>query len=188
MKTLLSLLLIACSPLLLRAEGIGERSKTVTTALETTLKKKAADITKDDLVTLTELKLPHIHIPAFNQNDFDGLTKLKKMEFRSLFHKRGKPNDAVAFTGRNFEKLSTLEELCITDDQLGPLPDDVFAGLTSLKVLDLSNIILPHLPKSMLTLPKIETIYFDGEGMKKEDFALLKEKLGEKLKGAREKE
>src|SRR5271154_5484524 len=40
-----------------------------------------------------------------------------------------------------------------------------FAGLTSLKVLELSNVTLPRLPRSMLNLPKIETVYYDGKGM-----------------------
>jgi len=110
---LFSLLLIACTASLANAQGLGDRSKTVTTALETTLKKKAADITADDLAGLTNLELPHIHIPAFHSNDFDGLTKLKTLRFRSLFHKRGKTNDPAAFSGMVFAKLSTLEELSI---------------------------------------------------------------------------
>jgi Leucine-rich repeat (LRR) protein len=181
----LSLLLLTYSPGLIRAEEIGDRSETVTEALEATLNKKLKDITKDDLATLTELKLPHLHLRSFNENDFSDMPKLKKLQFRSLFHKKGKPNETIAFNGKVFAKLENLEELIITDDQLGLLQDDAFAGLTSLKILDLSDTTLLRLPKSLLSLPKIETIYYDGEGMSKADYATLKEKLGDKLKSSR---
>ena len=57
MKTLmLSLLVLAGPPCLVRADDFGDRSKTVTTALEKQLKKKAPEITAADLATVTELK------------------------------------------------------------------------------------------------------------------------------------
>jgi hypothetical protein len=140
MKPLLcSFVLLAGSVVTARAaDGVGDRSKTVCTALETQLKKKPADITTGDLAGVTELSLPHIHLPAFKDNDFAGMTKLKKLTFFSLFHKRGaKAADPVAISEKVFANLSTLEELVIYDDQLGLLPDKVFDGLTSLKVLEL---------------------------------------------------
>jgi hypothetical protein len=182
---LLSLLLLVCSVGLARADDFGTRSPTVTQALETKLNKKAGEITAADLATVTELKLPHVHIRAFDENDFSGLTKLKKLHFYSLFHKKGKPEEVVAFSGKVFAKLPNLEELIITGDQLGLLPDDAFEGLTSLKVFEMTNVTLPRLPKSLLTLPKIEAVYYDGRGMSKEDYATLKEKLGDKLKAKR---
>jgi Leucine-rich repeat (LRR) protein len=188
MRTLLlSLFLLACSFAPVRADDLGDRSKTVRTALERALNKKAADITAADLAGLKELELPHIHIPNFKENDFAGLTKLKKLHFYSLFHKQGKANEVVAFDKKVLAKLSGLEELIIEDDELGLLPDDAFAGLTSLKVLELTGSTLSRLPKSMLELPKIEAIYYDGEGMNKEDYATLKKALGDKLKPRREK-
>jgi Leucine-rich repeat (LRR) protein len=187
MKTLLLSLLVFAGPAnLIHADDFGDRSKTVTTALETHLKKKASEITAADLETVTELKLPHIHLPAFKDDDFAGLTKMRKLHFFSLFHKRGAPTDPVAISDKVFAKLSNLEELIITDDQLGSLPDDVFAGLTSLKVLELSNVTLPRLPRSMLNLPKIESVYYDGKGMNKDDYETLKKALGDKLKARRE--
>ena len=182
---LLSCLVIAVPANLIRADDFGDRSKTMTTALEKQLNKKASEITAADLATVTNLKLPHIHLPAFNDDDFAGLTKIKKLYFFSLFHKQNSANP-VAFTNKVFSKLSNLEELIITDDQLGALPDDVFAGLTSLKTLELSNVTLVSLPKSMLTLPKIEVVYYDGKGMSKEDYETLKKALGDKLKEKRE--
>jgi hypothetical protein len=182
---LLSLVLVAAPAGLVRADDFGDRSKTVTTALEKKLQKKAADITAADLATVTELQLPHIHIPCFKDNDFAGLTKLKKLEFYSLFHKAGKANETAAFTRAVFAKLPDLEELIITDDELGNLPDDAFADLKSLKVLELYNVALPRLPKSLLNLPKIEAVYYDGEGTNKEHYAALKEKLGDKLRISR---
>lgn len=187
MKTLLlSLFALACHAGAVRADDLGNRSPTVTEALEAKLGKKLSELTAADLETVTELKLPHTHIPAFNDNDFGGLTKLKKLHFYSLFHKKGKPDEVVAINDKVFAKLSGLEELIITD-QLGLLPDDVFAGLTGLKVLDLTNSTLSRLPKSLLALPKIETVYYDGRGLGKRDYDTLKEKLGDKLKPKREK-
>ena len=119
------------------------------------------------------------------KGSLSGMTKLKKLRFYSLFHKGREPNEPAAISGRVFAKLSSLEELIISSDQLGPLPDDVFAGLTALKILELTNVTLPRLPKSMLTLPKIEAVYYGGKGMSPEDYATLKEKLGDKLKSAR---
>lgn len=184
---LLSLFLIACSAGPALAQDVGSRSKTVCTALETALKKKPGDITAVDLASLTELNLPHIHIPCFGENDFAGLTKLKKLQFYSLFHKSGERNEIAAFNQKVFAKLPHLEELIITRDQLGNLPDDAFSGLTSLKVLELTKIEMTRLPKSLLTLPKIEVIYYDGNGLSKEDYDALKKEYGDKLKPKREK-
>jgi len=189
MRTLLLCLLVLAGPAgLVHAGDFGDRSKTVTAALEAQLKKKAADVTAADLETVTELNLPHIHIPAFCDHDFAGLPKLKRLHFYSLFHRRGDRDKAPPAIGpKVFAKLSGLEELVIEDDQLGTLPDDVFAGLTGLKVLELSNVTLPKLPKSMLELPKIEAVYYDGKGMSKDDYEKLKKALGDKLKAKREK-
>jgi hypothetical protein len=184
---LLSLLVLAGTAGLAHAGDFGDRSRTVTTALEARLKKKAADVTKEDLAGVTELNLPHVHIPKFEDGDFAGLTGLKKLHFYSLFHKKGTDKEPVAISGKVFAKLSGLEELVIESDQLGLLPDDVFAGLTGLKVLELSNVTLKRLPKSMLELPKIEAVYYDGKGLSKEDYDKLKKALGDKLKARREK-
>lgn len=187
MRTLLlSLVMLTCFTGYASAQDVGSRSKTVCAALETALKKKPADITATDLANLKELTLPHIHIPCFNENDFAGMTNLKKLHFRSLFHKKGAGTETAAISAKVFAKLSSLEELIITDDQLGRLPDDVFSGLKSLKVLDLSDVSLLRVPKSMLELPKIEVIYYDGDGLSKEDYAALQKALGDKLKSHRE--
>jgi len=42
-----------------------------------------------------------------------------------------------------------------------------------------------RLPKSMLTLPRIEVVYFNGNGLSKEEFDTLKSTLGDKLKNRR---
>ena len=165
---------------------VSGRSEPVRVALETELKKRAPEITPADLENVTALKLPHIHIPTFKDNDFVGLTKLKKLHFYSLLHNRGRAEDPIAIGNKVFTPLANLEELIIME-QLGQLPDEVFAGLTSLKILDLSNSTLPRLPKSLLTLPKIEAVYFDGRGMSKDDYETLKNKLGDKLKAKRPK-
>ncbi|MFO0965204.1 MAG: hypothetical protein U0793_06420 [Gemmataceae bacterium] len=164
--------------------SVADRSKPVSVALEQALTKRAFDITAADLEKVTELKLPHIHIPSFKDNDFAGLTRLRKLHFYSLLHNRGRPEDPIAIGNKVFVPLSNLEELVI-NEQLGRLPDGVFSGLTSLKVLDLTNSTLPRLPASLLTLPSIETVYFDGRGMSKEDYETLKKTLGTKLKSRR---
>lgn len=184
---LLSLLALAAPAKPAPPFHFGDRSKTVTSALETKLKKKAAEITAADLASIKELELPHIHLPAFKDDDFAGLTKLKKLRFHSLFHKNRPMPGPVAFTNKVFSKLSGLEELIIQGDQLGTLPDDVFSGLTSLKVLELSYVHLPRLPRSMLTLPKIEAVYYDGRGMNKDDYEKLKMALGTRLSARRAK-
>jgi|GEM_PF-5016839 len=187
MKTpLLPLLVIFCGVSSAQAQNVADRSKPVSVALEKSLNKTAANITAADLETVTELKLPHIHIKSFKDDDFAGLTKLKKLHFFSLLHNQGRPEDPIAINGKVFAKLPNLEEL-IMNEQLGLLPDDVFSGLSSLKILDLTGATLPRLPASMLTLPKIEVIYFDGRGMSKEDYGALKMKLGDKLKPKRAK-
>src|SRR5262249_55502045 len=131
---LITLLLLAGSVGLARGDDLSDRSKTVCVALEKQLNKKSSEITKTDLATVTELKLPHIHLPCFKENDFAGMPKLKKLYFYSLFHKSGEANEVAAFNEKVFAKLSDLEELIIESDQLGNLPDDAFDGLKSLKV------------------------------------------------------
>lgn len=163
---------------------VRDRSEPVCVALEKALKKNRADINADDLEKLTELKLPHIHIKSFKDDDFAGLTKLKKLHFFSLLHNGGRPNDPIAINNEVFARLPNLEEL-IMNEQLGLLPDEVFSGLESLKILDLTNSQLKRLPKSMLTLPRIEVVYFNGNGLSKEDFDTLKSTLGDKLKNRR---
>jgi hypothetical protein len=178
LKTLVVLLLLAPASF-----GQGPAARV---ALEQALNKRSVDITPADLETVTALKLPHIHIKSFQEDDFAGLPKLKKLHFFSLLHNQGRPSDPIAISNKVFAPLSNLEELII-NEQLGQLPDGVFSGLTSLKTLDLTNSTLPRLPKSLLALPKIETVYFDGRGMSKEDFATLKNALGDKLKNRRAK-
>jgi hypothetical protein len=188
MRTLLLSAVLFTAPLPQAQEpNVAGRSEPVCVALEKQLNKKAAEITFADLDKVTELQLPHIHpkAKALKDDDFAGLTNLKKLEMYSLFHNNGRPDAVIALSGKVFKNLSKLEELRITRDQLGQLPDDVFAGLCSLKVLDLSNITLNRLPSSLLTLPTIEAVYYEGRGMSPEDFATLKNKLGDKLKGNR---
>ena len=163
---------------------VRDRSEPVCVALENELKKKRADINAADLEKITALKLPHIHIRSFKDDDFAGLTNLKKLHFFSLLHNQGRPNDPIAINNEVFARLPNLEEL-IMNEQLGLLPDEVFSGLESLKILDLTNTQLRRLPKSMLTLPKIEAVYFNGNGLSKEDFDTLKTTLGDKLKAKR---
>ena len=184
---LLSLLVVPVSLGQLPADDkpIG-RSPPVTVALETALKKKYADITPTELETVKELRLPHIHINSFKDHDFAGLPNLKKLQFASLLHNGGQPNDPIAIGDKVFAHLSGLEELMMME-QLGLLPDDVFAGLDSLKVLDLTYAKLNRLPKSMLALPKIEAVYYNGNGMDPKDFETLKKTLGDKLKAKRAK-
>jgi len=183
---LLSALLVPFSFAQPAATNVRDRSEPVCVALEKTLNKNRADINDADLAKVTELKLPHIHIRSFKDHDFSGLTKLKKLHFFSLLHNLGRPTDPIAINGKVFANLSSLEELTM-NEQLGQLPDDVFSGLTSLRVLDLSNSTLPRLPKSLLALPKIETVYFDGRGMSKEDLDSLRSHLGSKLQARRKK-
>ncbi|HZZ79279.1 MAG TPA: hypothetical protein VFE62_12225 [Gemmataceae bacterium] len=161
--------------------GVRDRSEPVCVALEGVLKKNRNDITTADLETVTELKLPHIHIKSFKDHDFAGLKNLKSLHFFSLLHNQGRPQDPIAINGKVFANLTNLETLIMTE-QLGQLPDDVFTGLKSLKTLDLSRGSLNRLPTSMLTLPAIETVYFDGRGMSKDDFERLKNNFGPKLK------
>ena len=80
---------------------------------------------------------------------------------------------------------SLSPERIIDSDELGNLPDDAFAGLKSLKVLELNEVAFSRLPKSLLTLPKLEVIYCDGREMEKEHYEALKKAYGNKLKATR---
>jgi hypothetical protein len=159
------------------------RSKPVYRALEKQLQKKCQQIVPSDLVTVKKLSLPHIHIPSFKDDDFEGLENLTQLEFPSLFHKLGIAGEKISVNERVFAKLSKLEVLRMTNDELGLLPDGVFSGLTSLRVLDLNGSDLSRLPKSILDRPKIQEVIFDGTGLSNGDFQILRNKLGTKLKG-----
>lgn len=180
MKLFLSLTVCCLSVSAVCAAGIEGRSEPVLKALEKQLKKKAKDITADDLAKVTELELPHLHIKKFKDDDFDGLKNLKKLKFHSLLHNGGTPKDPVTISNEVFGGMDLLEELTI-EDELGLLPDEVFSGLRSLKVLNLSGSTLNRLPMTMLTLPSIEKVYYDGAGMTKEEYEKLKKTYGNKL-------
>jgi hypothetical protein len=183
------LLAVFLTPLALAQDpfpNVRDRSDPVRAGLVDALGKNAGDITSADLVKITNLKLPHIHLQSFKDQDFIGLTNLKKLHFFSLLHNRGRTTDPIAIGPKVFLPLANLEEL-ILQEQLGLLPDDVFAGLTNLRILDMTSATLNRLPKSLLTLPKIEMVYFTGHGMPAADYATLKEKLGPKLQQRRAK-
>jgi len=134
MKTVVLLAVLApCTFTQAPVAKVRDRSEPVCVALEGVLNKNRADINAADLEKVTELKLPHIHIKSFKDDDFAGLTKLKKLHFFSLLHDPGRPNDPIAINNEVFARLPQLEEL-IMNEQLGLLPDEVFSGLESLKI------------------------------------------------------
>lgn len=182
MKIFFCLLSAFCLSRPLIAGGVCERSEPVVFALSQDLGKKCDDIQPADLAKVTELRLPHIHINAFMDNDFVGLTNLRKLVMRSLFHNWGFPTDPISINEKVFADLSSLEELHINTDQLGLLPDGVFSGLTGLKYLNLMGTSMSRLPASLLTLPKIEEVRcHEGLGLLPVDFSRLKAALGSKL-------
>ncbi len=185
-QALLTSILAACTLGQAPVANVRDRSEPVRVALENALGKNREAISAADLKTVTALKLPHIHIQSFKEHDFAGLDNLKKLHFYSLLHNRGRENDPIAIGNKVFANLSHLEELTM-NEQLGRLPDDVFSGLKSLRILDLTNATMVRLPRSMLELPKIETVYFDGRGMNKDDYQLLRERLGSKLQARRKR-
>ena len=111
---------------------------------------------------------------------FDRIAQRDRLRHRRNLHFILKPGGKVLEICKCASAITRFVANC--HDQ----PDDVFAGLKSLKVLELGNTTMTRLPKSLLTLPKIEVIYYNGNGMSKEDYETLKKEYGDKLKARRE--
>jgi len=159
---------------------LAPRSRTLQQALSRHLGKPYPEIRSDELLSINKLLLPHIHIANFQDNDFEGLTNLESLEFFSLFHKFDE-SDGIAFQRNVFSPLANLKELII-DDELGTLPDDVFASLNSLRVLNLKFSEFTKLPQSIFELPQLEALHCLNASMPNEDLEKLKAVYGDRVK------
>lgn len=135
------------------------------------------------LAQITNLKLTHIHIPGFLESDFYDLANLKSLTFQSLFHKPYLNKDVKAMTRAAFSPLSNIESLYV-DDDLGTLDDDVFAELTSLKILKLRGLtkLFEVMPKSLLGLSNLQEFYIRSKDFTAEELDQLKLTYGSVLK------
>ncbi len=68
-------------------------------------------------------------------------------------------------SSKAFANLSRLTELCLNDNALASIDADVFEGLTSLKVLDLSSNRLSALTTQLVRLDNLETLFISGNGL-----------------------
>ena len=183
-KTYLLTLIGAISLANVAVADVCQRSGAVKNALVNKLQKNCDTINEADLLSISDLTLLHIHLRNFLEDDFVGLTNLRKLRFFSLFHKSGGETETKAFTAKVFKPLVQLEELSITSDNLGELDDDVFIELGSLRLLRLSGITLGRLPLSLLVMPKIESVIYTGDGLTDLEIKVLKHALGDKLKAS----
>lgn len=153
------------------------RSTTVTKGLELATTKPYSDISEIDLLAIEVLHLPHVHIDSFLNVDFAGLTNVKDLSFHSVFHSvPGLPVDI-------FRSMPNLKKLSLDSNQFEELPQDVFAPLEGLKVLDLTYSAFGSetLPASIFRLPSIESII--TRGLDRVHFQMLKDHYGDIVVG-----
>lgn len=161
------------------ADGTCGRAKAVHSALSDLNRIKCDATVEGDLLSVTELELNHHHLANFHENDFAGLTNLKKLAFYSLFHKPYIHPEVKPFESYVFAPLNNLEVLEM-DEELGELNDNVFDRLENLKVLRLESSHLLNLPQSLLELPKIEAIHATSFNFEHNaDFDKLKSTYGD---------
>ena len=162
------------------AESVCDRSPTVFRALEILKSKKCDTISEADLLTVESLELEHIHLPAFKDTDFVGLTELKKLEFYSLFHTLPGP-----FKGKTFKPLQNLQELII-GEEISVLDDDAFAEIGGLKVFDILDSYFETIPQSLLEFPSLEVFYCTSNSFERdEDYEKVKAVYGDRVKESR---
>jgi len=132
------------------------KTSTVSQSLVAATGKQLKDITEADLLEIRMLNLPHIHINKFFENDFEGLTNLKELKIRSIFHTQ------PGFPEKVFRGLDGLERLTSDFNQFTAMPDDVFSPLDNLQVLDLGDSEFDRLPRSIFELKNVKTIFASG--------------------------
>ena len=118
-----------------------------------------ADVTGEDLAGIT---LFHIVVQSggsseFKSGDFDGLSAVTVLRFRSA-------NQVTALPEDIFDGLDSLEELILTLEQ-SVLPEDIFDDLDSLEELQLT-LELPELPESIFDgLSNLKSLTMNISGM-----------------------
>lgn len=114
------------------AEGVCDRTGAVVRFLESPageggLGKPCAEITEDDLATLTRVAVPDEDVSAFKVGDFAGLPNLEILNIKG--------NPFTELPEGLFKGLPKLKTLVIFRTKLRHLPDDFLVGLDQLENL-----------------------------------------------------
>ncbi len=121
----LTLLALTLTAALLPREGraaflpVCSRTPAVTAFLELTLKKKCADITAADLITVKRVDVGHKKIKEFKADDFTGLFNLEILNIRS--------NEYTELPEGLLKDLVNLKTIVIIGTTLRHYPDDFLA-------------------------------------------------------------
>ena len=138
-----------------------------------------ADVTAEDLASITHLQLGFRWITALKADDFSGLTALEwlnlpynslsslpaglfdeltALEYLSLWR-----NDLSSFPDGIFDNLTQLETLNLDDNNLSRLPAGIFDELTALTWIEIPDNKLSSLPDDIFdNLTQLEYLTLDG--------------------------
>ena len=138
-----------------------------------------ADVTPDQLGSISVLSLGSERIETLQSGDFAGLTNLEQLDlydndltalppniFAGLTNLRQLNlwhNDLATLSPNVFADLTNLRVLDLDDNDFADIPPDVFAGLTNLQSLWLNDTRLTTLPPSLFAgLTNLESLVVSG--------------------------
>lgn len=144
-------------------QGICDRTPQVRGALVAAISGVSAcgEVTAEHLAGVAELSLAGAEIMTLQKGDFSGLTSLKSLNLHGNSLGLQDPLPEELFRG-----LGSLRVLILSRNNLGTLPEGIFGGLSALLSLNLSGSALTELPRNIFNgLDSLEELHLQGNRM-----------------------
>ena len=144
-------------------QGICDRTPQVRDALVAAISEVSAcgDVTAEHLAGVQQLSLAGADIITLQKGDFSGLSSLNWLNLHENFLGLQDPLPEELFRG-----LGSLRVLNLSRNSLGTLPEGIFGGLSALQILNLSGSALTELPRNIFNgLDSLEELYLQGNRM-----------------------
>ncbi|MFZ4715722.1 MAG: leucine-rich repeat domain-containing protein [Bacteriovoracaceae bacterium] len=132
--------------------NICNRTPQVVVEIEGKIGKSCQNITSDDLLKITWIRLDRKGIDNLTANSFEGLKSLSVLYLQQ--------NKLTSLPENLFKGLSSLQSLYLENNELTSLPENLFQGLSRLFFLNLGNNKLSNLPENLFQgLTSLRSLY-----------------------------